>query len=807
MADKIKRGLFSDIPGISLETWKVNECAVELLPANGERKRLEKGMLLGEWSLTWIGIALERPCAVLEQTTPDGGGYLILFDENEGYYIRKPRPGAYERIGNRAEYMGRNLTDVLASGRDILGEEILQEGEASYESVVDVLPPIKTGRYAILGSPTSWGKLIVMPNGDIVTHDTWAASGGVTQVFRVSENYGYLTGIIPSQGLMDEWMPIIVSRFEEEEKLVEITAFVVPGETGRDPAARVRICEFPKKGGAAKSTQILRLKRSAGSVQWDAVADDKFYEQFISAVLYWFRFKDKIAVLEVPEFNVSRWLIGCMAMAATVFSGDHPHYGGRGYAPEFHDLFPPNFLTSVETYFLMGDTVRARRILEHLLAHGIDEAGRFTYWQGNDEQFAASGTEYGQLLWLLDRVENKVGPSGWLEPYLDTLEKIGTYIIRRRMEAEEVGSKRLVLLCAEADNDDRVYPYLGNNLWAVRGLWALGRLMTRYGRPGVGLTFKQEGDDLFQTLKEALEEYQESSMYGSMVPFRFGYPAVPWTLSRCQVCPDGVELDSFEEYLNSWSWGRAAGGSVREGRMQNQDFLENTYANYRYYPEALSAALLTPEQSDAIVELRRDRGGEALGMCRFRHGIDEWPGSNYARFLLETDRIDSYLLLYYSHMCHHGLRDVLTYYEQVTLDGAIMAPDCIPSLLLVPMMTAWMFCFEPVGEDALYLCRAVPRRWFRAGEKFSVKGLMTSLGPISLEVRVIAEVVEATIQLPAETKNYSIYVDFRLPDSQMIKKVVAGNSVVEEIIGPSRLKLKRGTGGTIKLSCEASKCG
>ncbi len=38
-------------------------------------------------------------------------------------------------------------------------------------------------------------------------------------------------------------------------------------------------------------------------------------------------------------------------------------------------------------------------------------------------------------------------------------------------------------------------------------------------------------------------------------------------------------------------------------------------------------------------------------------------------------------------MAHHGRRDAMVFYEQVTADGAVQADDCVPALLVAPLLT------------------------------------------------------------------------------------------------------------------------
>jgi len=796
---KIIGTVSTDIFLNSISSWQINSEGIILNFLDGSKLKLSKGEALEGWRVAWLGKVLEKKVGLLEKNSIDSGAYLILFEDKEGYYIPKPEFGKFDINEDNIFYRGHSFEEVLASGKDILGEEILSEGEPSYENIVNVLPPIEKDSYGILGSPTTWGKLIVLPNGDILTQPV---NGESSKIFSLREEYSFISGeseytlsVTPFQGLMGEWMPIISTRFALLNELVEAIYFVVPGETQRNPSVRICMSVYSKTETEIKLKQrkLYTVRLDKNRIEKISLSDDQYYDKFITTLLYWLDFKKNISLIETPEENIYRFFIGSLAQSTIVFSGDSPHYGaGPSYWNECHDHFPPNYISSAEASFLSGDITRARRILENFLAYSVDFWGRINYWQGSNEAFAASGSEYGQLLWLIDNIESQLKPKGWITPYLDALERMGEYLINRRLPSEEAKGKKLIMICPEADNADRVYPYIGNNLWVVKGLWSLGNLLKRYGREKSGEDFISEGNDLFEDIEYVLKNIEEITPYGHTIPFRLGYPTVPWTLSYCQVCSEKVDPYLFQTYLNTWTWGQQTKG---------QDFLENTYANYRYYPEMLSSLLLNSDQMDAILAMRHELGGELLGMCRFADRIDDWPQANYARFLLATDRIEKFLLLYYAHMCHHGRRDVLTYYEQVTADGKVIAGDCIPSLLLIPIMTSWMFSFTPPNENALYLCKATSRRWLSTGNGFKVERMMSLYGPISLGIyRVQEDTVNVELELPYQAQFANVYLDLRLPDKAIIEKIVSNSSFVEEIIGPNRLKFKEGTYGHLNFN-------
>ena len=141
--------------------------------------------------------------------------------------------------------------------------------------------------------------------------------------------------------------------------------------------------------------------------------------------------------------------------------------------------------------------------------------------------------------------------------------------------------------------------------------------------------------------------------------------------------------------------------------------------------------LLSRELSDGIEAARERLGGNILGMARLRHWVDDWPVLNYARFLIETDRIDKYLLLLFAHTQHHGNPSLMCYYEQIKLFGKVSAPDCVPSLLTTPIMLGWAFAYERVEDNRLCLLEAIPKEWFDS--RFSAHGVGVSFGEISVD--------------------------------------------------------------------------
>jgi hypothetical protein len=218
-----------------------------------------------------------------------------------------------------------------------------------------------------------------------------------------------------------------------------------------------------------------------------------------------------------------------------------------------------------------------------------------------------------------------------------------------------------------------------------------------------------------------------------------------------------------------------------------QEYSENTYANYRYYVEMLSTRLLELKEEEAIVKMREGLGGELLGMTRFLDRLDDWPVFNYARYLLETDRIDKYLLILYAHALYSGCPRHMIYFEQFTADGTVVCPDCVPALLNVPLLTAWMFAHVSTVDGTLHLLHGVPQRWYAAPE-FYARDIVTPCGAVSVSVKNAPTQISLEIALSESARAAEMkYVHIRGIRHLQPEQIINGSEWVQDIRGDALL--------------------
>ena len=705
----------------------------------------------------------------------DGAWYMCYRDSRNEQSLYMYSPENLEKEDIRNPWGGRKSEDILKSGRDILAEELLLKGEPVYDEVKRLLPPIRSDAYSFLGGTSSWGGVIVRAfNGGIYPQQ----AGGNRRpepLFTPVEVDGQLGKLRPKQFLLDGRMPVMFSVHSDGSDVLEFVYFVEPGDPDRDPIVWIRTKRY-NKADPENCCVNYRMAAFSREVKHRMLPEAQFLETLSDTVAYWLRFKENGTQFDIPEAELACAIDGTQMACATTFAGDHAHYGHGIYGEEVHDNFPPNYAWALEAMCLLNRQSWGKRIWQHLMNYLLTDEGRFFYRQGEEELFGASAEEYSQLLFLANRYHKQFGAAYWDAEDWDKLIGFGKVLLDNCKPCAEADGRVLVVMCAEADTNTRVHAYLNNNLWCIRGLRALAELLERYGYGERAGEFASMAALLEENVRAQLDkESSKNSRFGNLPPFRFGYTAEPATLSICRDTFHPMTDAEYAEYVvptNPRAVSRA------------QDLTENTYANYRYYPEMLSTMLLEDAQAEAVRAMREAIGGEVLGMIRYMDHLDDWPVLHYARYLLEMGYVDKYLLLLYAHTCHHGHPDLMCYYEQVSVTGVVRAPDCVPSLLTTPIMAAWMFAYEKMRDNRLVLLGGIPQKWFENG--FAAKKLGFSGG--SIDIAVEGDRVCVDFSVPTAE---SVELVWRKKENVTLSDVEEGRAYIASV-SSNRLILRAG---------------
>lgn len=688
----------------------------------------------------------------------------------EMYDVNNLHPVVEKNLWN-----GMTAKELLANGRDILAEEMLKNGDPDYAEVAKLLPRFSNG-YAFLSGITSWGGVAINRNtGDIIPQEC-GFERKPAPMFSPAKIDPENCGETPVICLLGKELPVMILVYENGENINEFLYFAEAGDPDRDPIIWIRRKQYLRSTPEAFEVSYELAAWSRLTVN-KTTTEDLLLEALADTVAFWIKFRAKGTQFDIPNKELEHVVNGTQIANATTFSADHPHYGHLIYAEEVHDHFPPNYMWALELYIAMGRNKAARGMWRHMLDYSLTDEGRFVYRQGEIEWMGASAVEYGHLLFLADRYKTTLQAEKWDEEDWEKIMGMGNVLLSRCLPCKEADGRILVIMCAEADTNTRIFAYVNNNLWAIRGLNCLANLLNWAGKSELAKPYADMAALLTENMNAMLEkESVKNTRFGELPPFCFGYTATPATLSMCRDTFEPMTDEEHAEYM------RFTG--MRDPVRKAQDLTENTYANYRYYPEMLSAMMLPAKHEDAIVKMREAIGGELLGMIRYMRWVDNWPVVHYARFLLETNRIEKYLLLLYAHTLHHGEPDLMCYYEQVQIDGIYRAPDCVPSLLTTPMMVTWAMAYETMNGNTVSLLRGVPKEWFAKG--FSAKGLC--LAENAVDIAVKDDTVSVSFRRPtAET----VELVWRAKDTIAAEDILSGIEYVEEIRG-NVIVLKKG---------------
>ena len=185
---------------------------------------------------------------IFEYIRPSGVS-LTEYAAGKKYYFTLTRDGVEkelslyevdcEQCDERDLYLGHTVEEVLASGRDILGEALTKDGDPEYSAVKGVMPKLTEKTYAFLGGPASWAGATVEPDGSVVIQQS-GRDREPKPVFVPTSVDECLGAIPPKQLLVGKEYPVLISLHTDGVSSLEFLYFVEPGDTDRDPIVWIR---------------------------------------------------------------------------------------------------------------------------------------------------------------------------------------------------------------------------------------------------------------------------------------------------------------------------------------------------------------------------------------------------------------------------------------------------------------------------------------------------------------------------------------------------------------------------------------
>lgn len=677
-----------------------------------------------------------------------------------------------------------NASAVLDEGDDITAEK-LGTKPLHMPRVDGALPEFDEFAYIPLGHPAVDLTVSVDRMGNIWDQSRYydrTNFPGEKIIYDPRKSAGTVAGQLPYQTFLDGIYPILINVHKTSTEILENTYLMETGDLRQVPAVWIRSVHISLPDKKVTGIEYTNVGAEAcNTTTWEReVPEERFYDCLVGLILTCDDFLSDGAQISIPDKRLERSYYGTQISIANLFNGPQAHYGNRFYGLTGHNFFPPNYITAILAYTQSNQLNRAGMLANYLLTYAVDCLGRILYRQGIKQNYGFSASELGQLLWVISRYHRAAGEDSLIKGCFKRILAMGNYICSKITPCESVPGTYLVRTCAEADTNERIADYLQNTAWSIRGLEASISMLKPTGCDVSELV--NNACMLKKSFDTIVEQHTIDTPLGALVPFCLQYPVLPWTMSGCRKTTVPVDAEALEKYLTEPS----SRSTTYDPSKQN--FMENRYSNYRYYPELLSSCLLTPDKEETISKLREEYGGELLGMIRFNRWLDDWPAYNLAIYYMERGHIDKYLLLLAAHARYHGLIDFHTYYEQVGFRNGhayVKADTSTPSILLNNIMLNMMFCYETVSSDRVELLKGVPADWFD-NKGFAVKDLRCSFGTVSIRASRDTLTVARKGKFP-ETRIYLNSGEF---DAELPKGVTRGDGYLLVEPGIKSFKLK-----------------
>lgn len=495
-----------------------------------------------------------------------------------------------------------------------------------------------------------------------------------------------------------------------------------------------------------------------------------FYRALFEVKSEWDRVLAKGMQVETPEPRVNQACKATLISGFMTVTGSDVKYAAAGvYAKESSqtDLngLPIAIINAAECFSEWGFRKETQRYLTHFLKHYIKPDGTASYTGGT------GGYDYGLLLYAICRCY-RLGnhDADWVRRNVVPIRNICRFIIRKRNEglkSHPAGSPLHGLISMISCDDLRglghkFYNY-ATDACCWLGLREVGAMLVEIGRTESAKPLVAEGKKLIRLgeayRKDILTSLRTSISHASKPAFVPIYPNKPAPFPRLTLPEPPADLASF--------------------------------ANFGFYPFLLYSGMVDADTASAILAYREQRGGEVLGTSRFGSGpphgerLDDWPIALLGWALVNADRIDKFLLTYYSDMAHLRMPDIFTAYEQVGIKDrgghsgrGITCGHNICSTLATPRMTKYMLVFEERDQALLWLNRAAPEAWLEDGRRTLVKSAPTRWGNIEYEIEshIRRRYVSARIDFAGRAcDELAIHLQLRHPEHRMMRGVTVND--------------------------------
>lgn len=682
--------------------------------------------------------------------TRDG---VITFISSNG--SSKTLPKTAEAVFAEADppYLGLSLKDIGMSGRDLLAEKLLENGDPDPELVKSAAPPM--GSAAGPGSirfRLPWNTFV----GTKECFDTMPVyPSGSTRTYHPGQYFPELNSSATAEkrleGLVGGWMPAVRKVMPiSDTSYDEIIVF-------GDVNARDKfIVQTWHRTAHVENGAISKVVYGYSYPAFPPGREDPQAEDFYRALLqfanYWETQLHDIAPTTLPQ---SDWV----SMSRHAFvkelmvrpGGVYPKYGAvdRDYYGSEYDGFQDIFTMSVGANLEWGRFGMARSVIDNYLNDFTDSKGMINMRGPETAQF-------GMALMLFARYFNYTRDSALLLEHQEKIAATAKLLCEMhdaslRLAVDDPGYG-LIHGWSESDSclapkpETWWLPYYANSAFAARGLKDIGQAWRKIRASSETEKTTSDWFGRSKVLQEAVVASIKKNVRNDMNPPYVGtYPGTTVTV---------------------WE-------SMEKERPSPQQWA------HRPYSELLHADILPADLANLVIDCMRAYGGTTLGIVANMErphptgrDILGFISYGYALALLRLDRIEEYLLFLYAHRFHDHTRGSWTAGEVSGIEGGT-ATFCIPAQQTIPLLVRWMLALEDSDEDRLYLAKGVPREWLASGKEIGIEQTPTRWGRVSFRMKadMTAKKVTANVELARAGSPKELHLKFRLPKQNALQSV------------------------------------
>ncbi len=603
---------------------------------------------------------------------------------------------------------------ALNSQTDVLGQEVLAEGEPSFDKVARYFPPMYRTRVplSVKDHPDEFiagfdGSLLIKGEEEIDFRvgdppNPYGADGD----FQRTLMDGYLP--IPQirwtfDGLSYEETAFGYSKeFSPDEPLLAFVRFRVSNTSSQPRDARVTVYLGPSSRPGVNPTQSATVKPRGHAdfffsipykVDWAKLADQSdaatFEAKLAEVRAYWHSYLDQGTQIETPEpFINNAWRAWELynTMSVDKVNGLYEIHDGSGF---YEEVFGYSAALYCHALSLLGHHEDAERYIESMLA----------VQKPNGQYISTYGTpDNGALLYAIGQEYRLSRNDAWFRRVLPKALKGMQWIQTSRattrvMDAgrKPLGYGLLPAGPAYCDFQNLVVSYYSDTYnWF--GLHEMAVAMHEAGMEKEAAEWTTEAANYHQDILESMQAavFQD---HGIDV-----LPIEPLT--------HRLEKQGSEFYY-----------SLIAPLVLETEFFSATDPHYRW-----------------ITGFMENRGGLLLGLARIFESTDHAYTYGYALEQLRHGDVDRFLLTFYGFLAYGMTRDTYSAVEATRIAEGLNEPTLPHTYSNTQQlrMLRMMLVKEEAGE--LWLAAGTPRAWLDSRQGFAIRNAPTNFGTISYRV-------------------------------------------------------------------------